>query len=637
MLYSAHLWVCWSKPVLPEPGMAIYSLHHSTIGKGTQERPHTAGAHIGYITRASALTRVEGARMPTAKAEASAFLNAGEDNDRANARVIDKVMLALPRELNGGQRAALVRSFAEDVTRGRAPWLAAFHEDGKDADNPHVHLVVRDRDPETGRRVARLSEKGSTERLRSLWEVHTNRALEAAGHEARIDRRTLEAQGIEREPTIHEGPRAQAMDRRRARPRSKVRRRSNGVGARSRHRDIDYPRIDQGRSRSDFNRTLSERETETDYWSAFAGDSQQRELAALRAIHRPLDGEGSLSVDIHGVAASGGGKIETGKDASVPVHVRQISPATRSGEAGLSFFIKPRTPFQPEPNRRRRVHDIADKPEPAGDAEFKRSTGYHISSIGNNSSKSKGLTMSDDEKRRQALEQARFNRDLAEGGYWNLMERSYINPDAAHRRIEGYRAKHGDEALYGKLDGNARQTAFGRRPGSILSKEGYAQGAEKKRQDSMIARRDLPEAARRYHDAERRYGAAEKAFGPSMPLPAAPQPDRNVQQAPARPPAQQAPRLQQEQQVRQHRDMERPGQPAPAEPAKPREPDLAGMSPAQRQAGQHKLMERDGQPPPAPTRPASYSERAAQRPAPSRDQDLARMQKSREQDKDKGR
>jgi len=62
-------------------------------------------------------------------------------------------MLALPKELNDEQRIELVKDFAEHATEGRAPWLAAFHMKGKDARNPHCHLVLRDRDPETNKRV----------------------------------------------------------------------------------------------------------------------------------------------------------------------------------------------------------------------------------------------------------------------------------------------------------------------------------------------------------------------------------------------------------------------------------------------------------------------------------------------------
>lgn len=269
--------------------VAIYSLHHSPIGKSTQAQAYTAAAHIKYITRARALTRVVGARMPTAAVDAMRFLRQAEDGDRKNARIIDKIMLALPRELNDRQRVELVRAYAEAITEGRASWLAAFHENGKDAQNPHCHLVIRDRDHYTGKRVFGMSENGSTERLRVLWERCANRALEQAKAKDRIDHRTLKEQGIAREPTIHEGVRGRRMHRERRKVSSRKRTRRNAIGARSRTRLVNYPAIDKGRSRSAYNEALRGRakEVESDYWQALDADTQRREFEQLRAIHKP--------------------------------------------------------------------------------------------------------------------------------------------------------------------------------------------------------------------------------------------------------------------------------------------------------------------------------------------------------------
>lgn len=199
--------------------MAIYSLSHSSIGR-TTHAAGTAGAHVGYISRSGACREMVGERMPVPEpgergGEARTWLDEQEAGDRANARVVDKVMLALPRELTSEQRVQLVRDFAEDLTQGRASWLAGIHDTGKDADNPHAHLVIRDRDIETGKRVIGLSGKGSTEILREKWEKTANLALERAGHDIRIDRRSLAAQGIEdRQPSKHMGPNVVQMERR---------------------------------------------------------------------------------------------------------------------------------------------------------------------------------------------------------------------------------------------------------------------------------------------------------------------------------------------------------------------------------------------------------------------------------------
>ena len=227
------------------------------------------------------MSHCEVARMPESPKIAVAFMRAQEDGDRKNARVIDKVMLALPRELSSGQRAALVRAFAEEVTAGRAPWLAAFHDRDKDAQNPHCHLIIRDRDPATGKRVIGMSEVGSTDKLRQLWEAHANRALDEAGRADRIDRRTLKEQGISREPTIHEGVRARQIVRRGRRPQSRQRNYRNNPRARSRIRQVDYRRLDKnGGSRVEWNETLRRWVNERELWHELDGDRLAREWEA---------------------------------------------------------------------------------------------------------------------------------------------------------------------------------------------------------------------------------------------------------------------------------------------------------------------------------------------------------------------
>jgi hypothetical protein len=49
---------------------------------------------------------------------------------------------------------------------------------------------------------------------REQWANLVNRHLERHGHEARVDHRSLEAQGIDREPTVHLGYAANEMAQR---------------------------------------------------------------------------------------------------------------------------------------------------------------------------------------------------------------------------------------------------------------------------------------------------------------------------------------------------------------------------------------------------------------------------------------
>jgi hypothetical protein len=228
--------------------------------------------------------------MPASPAEARTWMDRQEAGDRKNARVMDKVRLALPRELSHQQRAELVAEFAKTLTGGRVPWFAATHQTGKDAYNPHCHLVIRDRDIETGRRVLRLSDSArerqnagmepkAVDWVRERWEVVCNRSLERIGVNARIDRRTLVAQGIDREPTIHIGPRAQHIENQVQRPESRARQDRRG-------RVIDYPMIDAGRTRKERHAEIVDLNLER---AARSPDFETRERAKWERDQRAKD------------------------------------------------------------------------------------------------------------------------------------------------------------------------------------------------------------------------------------------------------------------------------------------------------------------------------------------------------------
>ena len=233
--------------------MAIYSLNHRTIGRATHE-PGTASAHLKYITRPLATSEIIAEYMPADTVPAMRWMDAEEQAARKNARLIDKVMVGLPRELNAVERVQLVEAFASEVTKGREPWVAAIHDTSKYEQSPHAHFVFRNRDVETGKRVLRLPdnererkkaglEPNGTEWLWATWERCANEALERAGRSERIGRRSLEAQGTDREPTVHIGPKANALDRKQEVPPSKVANDNNG-------REIRWPEIDGGQSRA---------------------------------------------------------------------------------------------------------------------------------------------------------------------------------------------------------------------------------------------------------------------------------------------------------------------------------------------------------------------------------------------------
>jgi hypothetical protein len=479
--------------------VAIYSLHHSAIGRATQARPYTAAAHIRYITRPGAMTRFEAARFPERPTTAARYLRAMEDGDRVNARVADKVMLALPRELNAAERAALVRGFAEDVTKGRAPWLAAFHDKGKDAQNPHCHLVIRDRDPDTGRRVIGLSEGGSTERLRAAWEEHANRALEASGRPERVDRRSLADQGLTRPPTIHEGPKAQAMDRRGARARSKPVNARNGRGSRSRMRQVDYPAIDRGRTRPDYNRAVRPKETASDYWAAVDADRQRREFEE-RGFGADWRRQQRSAERLVGIPAAQDETQSAGRAAPQGFRpgVLPFRPAAERAAAGHQDGK------QPAPGGLQgRGHDAINEPGGArsGIAEQVRKEKTHNNTLQSDSGVVKEGVMANDDFEDRLKAQIKANEDrmsLLDGQWKNARDAAFTDPQRADERMRRMADRKGETAVHKQLTENPDR--FGRRPGSWLANGLVSPNAEAQRVNASEAREKLPGIFQQYRD-----------------------------------------------------------------------------------------------------------------------------------------
>ena len=152
--------------------------------------------------------------------------------NRSNSRVAREYEVALPHELTKAQRLQLVREFATEIAdrHGVAVDFAihAPHREG-DERNHHAHLLVTTRviEPgglgekatiewsDTNRRKAELEPaRKEIEAIREQWASLTNERLQALELDIRVDHRSLEAQGIEREPTVHLGPAVSGMERR---------------------------------------------------------------------------------------------------------------------------------------------------------------------------------------------------------------------------------------------------------------------------------------------------------------------------------------------------------------------------------------------------------------------------------------
>ena len=135
---------------------------------------------------------------------------------RKDSQVAREIEVALPRELTATQMNVLINEYAHSqfVSRGMIADVAIHNATG---DTPHAHILLTTREITAdgfGQKNRDWNQKDLVKTWREEWEKHANQALEKAGHKARIDHRTLEAQGIERIPQIKLGPNVIEMERR---------------------------------------------------------------------------------------------------------------------------------------------------------------------------------------------------------------------------------------------------------------------------------------------------------------------------------------------------------------------------------------------------------------------------------------
>jgi ATP-dependent exoDNAse (exonuclease V) alpha subunit len=158
--------------------------------------------------------------MPWARDRASLWNAAENAEARKNARVAREYLVALPVELSPDQRIGLVKGFSQELSdRYGFAVDVAIHAPrdfpGSDPRNFHAHLLATTREVgaeglgakttldmnDTNRRKLGLEPViNELLHVRARWATVANEALQQAHIAERIDHRTLDAQGIDREP-----------------------------------------------------------------------------------------------------------------------------------------------------------------------------------------------------------------------------------------------------------------------------------------------------------------------------------------------------------------------------------------------------------------------------------------------------
>ncbi len=221
--------------------MAVYFLNMKTFGRaggssaasaaayraGERIRDERTGRTYDHSERLDVLhkeivlpSQFADEDMAWARDRSNLWNTAESAETRNNARVAREYLVALPVELSPPQRLELVRGFSQELSDryGFAVDFAVHAPrdfPGSDPRNFHAHLLATTREVKLEGLAAKTTlemRDGDRRKLglppvinellhvRERWAAVTNEALQQAHHSARIDHRSLEAQGIDREP-----------------------------------------------------------------------------------------------------------------------------------------------------------------------------------------------------------------------------------------------------------------------------------------------------------------------------------------------------------------------------------------------------------------------------------------------------
>jgi ATP-dependent exoDNAse (exonuclease V) alpha subunit len=224
--------------------MAIYFLNMKSLGRssgssavsaaayraGERIRDERTGRTYDHSDRQGVLhkeimlpNQFAADKMSWAQDRGNLWNSAERAEIRSDARTAREYLVALPAELSPQARLNLVTGFSRElVERYRFALDIAIHAPrdfpGSDPRNFHAHLLATTREvtrdglgaktalewnDTARRRNGLLPAAGELLHVRERWALAANTALEQAHVNARIDHRTLQAQGIDREPKPH--------------------------------------------------------------------------------------------------------------------------------------------------------------------------------------------------------------------------------------------------------------------------------------------------------------------------------------------------------------------------------------------------------------------------------------------------
>jgi len=217
---------------------------------------------------------------------------------RKDAQLAREVEFAIPREMRKAQGIELARDFvrSEFVDQGMIADLNVHWDTGEDGmPKPHAHVMLTMRSVDEdgfGRKAREWNRTEMVERWRARWAELANERLAELDIDARIDHRSLEAQGIGLEPQSQIGAPAQRIE-------------IDGIGAADRaemHREI---------ARKNGARIIADPSVALDAITHQQSTFTRRDIA--RFAHRHSDGIEQFN-EVMGAMRDAPDLVELGKD-----------------------------------------------------------------------------------------------------------------------------------------------------------------------------------------------------------------------------------------------------------------------------------------------------------------------------------
>jgi len=134
---------------------------------------------------------------------------------RKDAQLAREIIVALPREFDLSEHIEVTRRYVKENFVDKGMIVDFAIHDNKDA-NPHAHIMLTTRTvtPDGfGLKNTNWNKKENLLSWRKAWTHIINSTLESKGLDARIDHRSYKEQGLDREPLIHLGHKAAALER----------------------------------------------------------------------------------------------------------------------------------------------------------------------------------------------------------------------------------------------------------------------------------------------------------------------------------------------------------------------------------------------------------------------------------------